>query len=92
MRLKSSPNLPIRATRHRAVHVRLGLALYHWPRVVIQHEADSRTWHAQLRGRGHSQPCALRSVADRLLNVTCTKLRHGTRFNPEVTRALPTTS
>jgi transposase len=76
----------------RAAHVRLRLALYHWSRVAIQHDAASRSRYTQLRERGHSHPRALRSVADRLLNVACAMLRHGTLFNPEATRALPTTS
>jgi transposase len=76
----------------RAAHVRLRLALYHWSWVAIQHDAASRSRYAQLRERGHSHPRALRSVADRLLNVACAMLRHGTLFNPEATRALPTTS
>jgi transposase len=76
----------------RAAHVRLRLALYHWSRVAIQHDAASRSRYTQLRERGHSHPRALRSVADRLLNVACAMLRHGTLFDPEATRALPATS
>ena len=76
----------------RAAHVETSVALYHWSRVAIQHDAASRSRYAQLRERGHSHPRALCSVADRLLNVACAMLRHGTLFNPEATRALPTTS
>jgi transposase len=76
----------------RAAHVRLRLALYHWSRVAIQHDAASRSRYAQLRERGHSDPRALRSVAERLLNVACAMLRDGTLFNPEVARRLPATS
>ncbi|WP_425523200.1 transposase [Microvirga splendida] len=67
----------------RAAHVRLRLALYHRSRVAIQTDATSRSRYDQLRERGHSHPRALHSVADRLLNVACAMLRHGTLFNPE---------
>jgi transposase len=73
----------------RAAHVRLRLALYHWSRVAIQYDVASRTRYAQLRECGHSHPRALRSVADRLLNVACAMLRHGTLFSPEAARRLP---
>jgi transposase len=79
-------------TMRRAAHVRLRLALYHWSRVAIQHDATSRSRYAQLRERGHSHPRALRSVADRLLNVACAMLRHGTLFNPEAARRLPSSA
>jgi hypothetical protein len=70
----------------------LRLALYHWSRVAIQHDAASRSRYAQLRERGHSHPRALRSVADRLLNVACAMLRYGMLFNPEAAGKLPSTA
>jgi transposase len=76
----------------RAAHVRLRLALYHLSRVAIQHDSASRSRYTQLRARGHSHPRALRSVADRLLNVTCAMLRDGTLLNPEAARKLPSTA
>ena len=37
-----------------------------------------------LRSRGHSHGRALRSIADRLLNVACAMLKTGTAFNPSL--------
>ena len=56
--------------------------MYHWARVATQHDPRSRSKYAALRSRGHSHGRALRSVADRLLNVACAMLRSGTTFNP----------
>ena len=39
-----------------------------------------------LRARGHRHARALRSVADRLLNVACAMLRDGTCFDPHRVR------
>ena len=68
--------------RRHACHPRLANAVYHWARVAVQHDPRSRLKYATLRGRGHSHARALRSVADRLLNVACAMLRAGTTFNP----------
>jgi transposase len=68
--------------RRQACHARLANALYHWARVATQHDPTSRAKYAALRSRGHSHGRALRSVADRLLNVACAMLRAGTLFNP----------
>jgi transposase len=70
--------------RRQACHDRLANAMYHWARVAIQHDTKSRAKYTALRGRGHSHGRALRSVADRLLNVACAKLKNGTRFNPSL--------
>jgi transposase len=67
--------------RRQACHDRLANAMYHWARVAIQHDIRSRLKYTALRSRGHSHG-ALRSVADRLLNVTCAMLKTGTTFNP----------
>jgi len=56
--------------------------MYHWARVAVQHDARSRAKYVALRGRGHSHGRALRSVADRLLNVACAMLKNRTLFNP----------
>jgi len=69
--------------RRRACHPRLANAVYHWARVAIQHDPRSRAKYAELRRRGHSHGRALRSVADRLLNVACAMLRTQTTFNPQ---------
>ncbi|ACP24349.1 putative transposase for insertion sequence NGRIS-13d [Sinorhizobium fredii NGR234] len=70
--------------RRQACHDRLANAMYHWARVAIQHDSRSRLKYAALRSRGHSHGRALRSVADRLLNVACAMLKTGTTFNPSL--------
>jgi transposase len=73
--------------RRQACHDRLANAMYHWARVAVQHDARSRGKYAALRSRGHSHGRALRSVADRLLNVACAMLKTGTAFNPDLATA-----
>ena len=70
--------------RRQACHDRLANAMYHWARVAVQHDPTSRSKYAALRSRGHSHGRALRSVADRLLNVACAMLKTGTIFNPSL--------
>lgn len=70
--------------RRQACHDRLANAMYHWARVAVQHDITSRLKYTALRSRGHSHGRALRSVADRLLNVTCAMLKTGTTFNPSI--------
>ena len=70
--------------RRQACHPRLSNAMYHWARVAVQHDRISRAKYAALRGRGHSHGRALRSVADRLLNVACAMLKTGATFNPSL--------
>jgi transposase len=67
--------------RRQACHDRLANAMYHWARIAVQHDPRSRAKYAALRIRGHSHGRALRSVADRLLNVACAMLKTGTTFN-----------
>ncbi|MDX2155396.1 MAG: hypothetical protein SFW09_02715 [Hyphomicrobiaceae bacterium] len=50
----------------------------------MQQELTSRAKYAAQRGRVHSHCRALRSVADRLLNVACAMLKTGTTFNPSL--------
>jgi len=69
--------------RRQACNPRLANAVYHWSRVAIQHDPKSRSKYAELRRRGHSHGRALRSVADRLLNVACAMLKSGALFNPD---------
>lgn len=68
-------------SRRYAHHSRLANAAYHWARTAAQHDPSCRAKYAALRARGHSHGRALRSVADRLLNVACSMLRSGTTFN-----------
>jgi transposase len=67
--------------RRQACNDRLSNAMYHWARVAVQHDRTSRAKYTALRGKGHSHGRALRSVADRLLNVACAMLKSGTPFN-----------
>jgi len=71
--------------RRQASHHRLANAMYHWARVAVQHDPRSRAKYAALRSRGHSHGRALRSVADRLLNVACAMLKTGTTFSSSPT-------
>ena len=70
--------------RRQACNDRLSNAMYHWARVAVQYDRTSRAKYTALRGRGHSHGRALRSVADRLLNVACAMLKTGTTFNPSL--------
>ena len=74
-------------TRRLAAHDRLRDAVHHWARVAVMHDPICRARYDALRQRGHGHSRALRSVADRLLNVACAMLRDGTEYDPEVARA-----
>ena len=69
--------------RRLAAHHRLRDAVYHWARVAAQRDPHSKEKYQALRARGHGHARALRSVADRLLNVACAMLRAGTVFDPQ---------
>ena len=69
-------------TRRLATHERLRDAAYHWARVAAQRDPVSHAKYQALRTRGHGHARALRSVADRLLNVACAMLRDGVCFDP----------
>ena len=68
--------------QRRAAHDRLRDAVFHWSRVAVQRDPVSHDKYRALRARGHSHARALRSVADRLLNVACAMLRDGACFDP----------
>jgi transposase len=68
--------------RRHACHPRLGNAVYHWARVAAQCDPNCKAKYKALREKGHSHGRALRSVADRLLNVACSMLRSRTVFDP----------
>ena len=68
--------------RRLAANNRLQDAVYHWAGVAIQHDGISKAKYAALRARGHRHARALRSVADRLLQVACAMLRKQTLFHP----------
>ena len=67
--------------RRHACHPRLGNAVYHWARVAAQCDPVCKAKYAELRGRGQTHGRALRSIADRLLNVACSMLRSRTLFD-----------
>ena len=50
--------------------------------MATEHDPVSRGKYLALRARGHGHARALRSGADRLLNVACAMLRDGTCFDP----------
>ena len=68
-------------TRRQAAHDRLRDAAFHWARVAAQRDPVSHDKYRSLRARGHRHARALRSVADRLLNVACAMLRAGVCFD-----------
>jgi transposase len=68
--------------RRHACHPRLAGAVHHWAYNAVRHDPVSRAKYQALRQRGHSHGRALRSVADRLLNVACAMLRRRTVFDP----------
>ena len=70
-------------TRRRAANKRLRNAVWHWARVAIQCDPQSRSKYLALRERGHKHARALRGVADRLLYVACAMLRDGTLYQAD---------
>jgi transposase len=69
--------------RRYACNRRLANAIYHWARNAIRCDITSRAKYDALRAKGHGHARALRSVADRLLNVACAMLKSGTLFDPQ---------
>jgi transposase len=67
--------------RRRACNRRLRNAVHHWAHNAVLQDATSRIKYEALRAKGHGHARALRSVADRLLNVVCVMLRTGTTFD-----------
>lgn len=70
--------------RRQSCSNQLANAMYHWARVAARYDPNSKGKYAALRGRSHSHGRALRSVADRLLNVACAMLKSGALFNPSL--------
>ena len=68
-------------TRRQAAHDRLRDTAYHWARAAHR-DPVSHDKYRSLRARGYGHARALRSVADRLLNVACAMLRAGACFDP----------
>lgn len=85
---RSGKNLYVE--RRLAAHGRLREAVFHWARSAARYDAVSRGKYQALRARGHGHARALRSVADRLLNVACAMLRDGACFDPQRVRVAAT--
>jgi transposase len=64
-----------------ACNQRLRNATYHWARVASQVDPHWKARYAALRARGHSHGRALRTIADRLLNVACAMLASHTAYD-----------
>ena len=65
-----------------AAHTRLRNTVFHWARAAIRHDLESKRRYAALRKCGHSHGRALRTVADRLIQVMCVLLERQTMFDP----------
>jgi transposase len=78
-------------TRRLACNERLREAVYHWARVAMQVDPESKKRYAALRKRGKSHGRALRTLADRLLAMACAMLKSQTLFDPnhKTPRAAP---
>lgn len=57
-------------------------ACYHWARVSVQRDGQTRTHYQQLRSNGHGHGRALRGVCDRLISVLIGILRSGLPYDP----------
>ena len=75
--------------RRSACNERLREALYHWARVAMQTDPESRKRYAALRRRGKSHGRALRTLGDRLLAMACAMLRNQTLYDPNYKSATP---
>lgn len=75
-----------RVIRRRACHTRIARACYHWARVAMQRDPKFRDIYRRSRLSGASHGRALRAIADRLLAVACSMLRHGTFYDPAYIR------
>lgn len=60
---------------------RLRNALYHWARVSVVCDPQSKKAYASMRARGHSHGRALRGMADRWLQVLISMLKHRTLYD-----------
>lgn len=67
----------------RACNTRLRTACYHWARTSVQSDEFARRFYERARRRGLRCARTLRSLADRLLAIACSMLRHGTLYDPK---------
>ena len=66
--------------QRRARNHRLADAVYHWARVAVQRDSESRARYDRARTRGKTHGHALRIVGDRLLRIACAMLQNRTLF------------
>jgi transposase len=78
--------------RRHACNGRLQIAIYHWSRGAIQHDAVARRRYDALRSRGLGHARALRTVGVRLLYALCTTLKRQTTYDPNCQTAQVTAS
>jgi transposase len=69
-------------TRRMACNERLREAVYHWARVAMQIDPESKKRYAALRQRGKTHGRALRTLGDRWLATACAMLKSQTLFDP----------
>ena len=67
----------------RGVNERLRNALYHWARVSVVFDPQSKKRYAAMRASGHSHGRALRGMADRWLKVLTSMLTTRTLYSPQ---------
>jgi transposase len=67
----------------RGVNERLRNALYHWARVSVVFDPQSKKRYAAMRACGHSHGRTLRGMADRWLKVLTSMLTTRTLYNPQ---------
>lgn len=74
--------------KSKRIHMRRGCnqrvreACYHWARVCVQRDHQTRLHYRQLRDAGHGHARALRGVCDRLLSVLVSMLRTNQIYDP----------
>lgn len=73
-----------------ACNQRLRNAVYHWARVSSCRDPVSQQVYSSLRQRGHGHARALRTIADRLLNVLCAMLRDRSLYDPKKRKSYQT--
>jgi transposase len=67
----------------RGINQRLRNALYHWARVSVVFDPQSKKRYAAMRASGHSHGRALRGMADRWLKVLTSMLTTRTLYSPQ---------
>ena len=79
---KQSGKTKIVLMRH-ACNQRLRNALHYWAGCSIQHDPRSKQLYQDMRDRGLNHNRALRGIADRLLEMMISILKHRTMYDPK---------